>query len=283
MPTQYNGIASRITLPGTLTIASMSGSGTNPTLVTFTTPHGLTTGDTIDLFNIDGNTAGNGTWPATVTSGSQISIPVTGNGTYTGILPGQGRPITFGSTFQVPSDGDLISASNNNAPPESLGDRSAVLLLATGAYKLVNINIQGANDPAVATTWGTVTSSTTSWTAGTSIALPAIPVQKNDFVEVSLTTAAALVSSGFVSVSIGMALFAPGTTGTFSKIAGSGSYLAQPNITALNLHGIVGVLSTGNVVFCVGQEVNSATSATTSLGGDHTFIFKLWRPTGVNQ
>lgn len=281
MGTQYNGISGNITLPGLLTVSSMSGSGTNPTLVTFTGAHGLTTGDRIDLYDIDGNTAANGEWSVTVTSGVQISIPVTGNGTYTGLFPGVGRPLTFGSTFQIPSDGDLISGSNNNVAPEALADRTAFLYTTAGFYKIVQQVVQGANDPTIAVTWGTISSSTTSWTAGTSLAT-LISLHSGDIVELSLTTAAALVSAGMVTVSFGAAMFAPGAVGTFSKVIWSGQPLFQPNISAMNLRALYNVPSTGNGTFCIGHEASVATSSVSSFGGDHMFVARVWRPTGLS-
>lgn len=56
----------------------------SPTTVTTSVPHGLTTGDTVDIVGVTGNTNVNGQHLITVTATDQFTIPVSGNGAYTG-------------------------------------------------------------------------------------------------------------------------------------------------------------------------------------------------------
>jgi hypothetical protein len=65
----------------TYTVQSTSGTGSNPTTITTTTNHTLTTGQTITLSGVTGNTAANGTWTITVTGSNTFTIPVTSSGT----------------------------------------------------------------------------------------------------------------------------------------------------------------------------------------------------------
>jgi hypothetical protein len=56
---------------------------TNPIVITTSAPHGYVTGDTVFHRGIGGNTAANGTFTITVTSPTQYTIPIQGNGAYT--------------------------------------------------------------------------------------------------------------------------------------------------------------------------------------------------------
>jgi hypothetical protein len=56
---------------------------TNPIVITTSAPHGYVTGDTVFHRGIGGNTAANGTFTITVTSPTQYTIPIQGNGVYT--------------------------------------------------------------------------------------------------------------------------------------------------------------------------------------------------------
>jgi len=64
-----------------LTVQSTSGTGTTPTTITTTTNHTLTSGQTVTLSGVTGNTAANGTFTATVTGPTTFTIPVTSSGT----------------------------------------------------------------------------------------------------------------------------------------------------------------------------------------------------------
>jgi hypothetical protein len=64
-----------------LTVQSTSGNLVSPITITTTTNHGLTTGQTVTISSVTGNTNANGTWTATVTGLNTFTIPATGNGT----------------------------------------------------------------------------------------------------------------------------------------------------------------------------------------------------------
>jgi hypothetical protein len=62
-----------------------SATNTNPVVITTQDDHGLATGESISIAGVTGNTAVNGaTFPVTVLSATKFSIPVAGNGPYTG-------------------------------------------------------------------------------------------------------------------------------------------------------------------------------------------------------
>lgn len=64
-----------------ISISSTSGTGVNPITITTSTNHGFTTGQTIVVSGVTGNTNANGTWTITVTGANTFTIPATGNGT----------------------------------------------------------------------------------------------------------------------------------------------------------------------------------------------------------
>jgi len=67
-----------------LNVQTTSGNGVSPITVTTTTTNTLTTGQTVLISNVTGNTAANGTWTITVLNNTQFTINATGNGTYAG-------------------------------------------------------------------------------------------------------------------------------------------------------------------------------------------------------
>lgn len=64
-----------------LTVQSTSGNLVTPITITTTTNHGLSTGQTVTISGVTGNTNANGTWTITVTGLNTFTIPATGNGT----------------------------------------------------------------------------------------------------------------------------------------------------------------------------------------------------------
>lgn len=68
----------------TLTVSTVSGNGVSPIQVTTTATNALTTGQTVVISGVNGNTAANGTFVITVLSNTQFTLNgTTGNGTYT--------------------------------------------------------------------------------------------------------------------------------------------------------------------------------------------------------
>lgn len=62
------------------TVQSTSAGGSNPTIITTTTNHNLSTGQTVTMSGVTGNAAANGTWTVTVTGSNTFTIPVTSVG-----------------------------------------------------------------------------------------------------------------------------------------------------------------------------------------------------------
>lgn len=56
----------------------------NPIVITTSVAHTLNTGDRVTIAGVDGNTAANETWSVTSLTATTFSVPIAGNGTYTG-------------------------------------------------------------------------------------------------------------------------------------------------------------------------------------------------------
>lgn len=78
-----NAIAQDTILANHLGNGSITGA-TNafPIVLTTSVAHGLTTGETVNISGVTGNTAANGTWVVTVLSSTTFSIPTVGNAAY---------------------------------------------------------------------------------------------------------------------------------------------------------------------------------------------------------
>jgi hypothetical protein len=297
MGTQYNGIPSRITLPGSVNISSMTGSGVNPIVANTASPHGLTTGDKVRLFDCIGNTAANGTWDCTVTGASQFTIPTTGNGTYSALLPGSVQPLTYGSTFQVISDGDLLSASNLNVAPEALGDRTALDIVSTGAWKLAATGSTGAESYTIATNYFTIV---TPSSPAAPFAFDSNPIftwsslQLTDLVDFEFNCqplTGALIPGDQLYLSVGATSFVPGSSaGTPTRIPNIGATVGSvgcAEATApVTIKGQFRPTVNGNTSFYAMAKSNhggGSVSVTVTLTTAWSFRYRVWRPTGVPQ
>jgi hypothetical protein len=65
-----------------LSISTTSGTAVSPITITTTAPNTLTTGQTVTISGVTGNTNANGTWTVTVLNNTQFTISATGNANY---------------------------------------------------------------------------------------------------------------------------------------------------------------------------------------------------------
>jgi hypothetical protein len=140
MGNPYNGNSANISYPLSLNITGISGSGLF-ILITTASSHHFATNDVVE---IQGTTfssgAANGTWAITVTGVTQFSIPV--SGVYgSGSSGGTVQSLAMSPQITLMSDStDPLNAAHLNPPWESLADRTQALSLATGAWKIAQIN-----------------------------------------------------------------------------------------------------------------------------------------------
>lgn len=131
---------STIPILGTSTAAWMaiaSSTNSSPIVMHTSSPHGLSTGDNVEVAGHTVNTAANGVWQVTAITGTIISLNGSiGNGV--GTATGNVQTITVDPAFTLPSDGDLVTASSVNTFAEGAANLAPWLYLRTGKYRLAD-------------------------------------------------------------------------------------------------------------------------------------------------
>jgi hypothetical protein len=311
MPTTYPGTPGNISgsLPAAIAVTSTSNS--NPVIVTTSAPHGLTTGDVVDL---TGNVSGdqrNGVWKVTVTGGSTFTIPFNGTG-FAGGASGTVQPLKLAGPIQQPVDGDAATASSGPAAIDttidSLSDRTAFLGVATGAYKLAQVSIVSfaslslgtwAAQTAGAITAGQLvqfTAQSVTWntnlgpTGVTPVAanpptFSFLNVSAGDYVSFAMETVA--ISDANILLLLAHAFITP--TGVpawpaaYTTINLSSRFIAAGTTVNVRLAGFVASAFSGTMFLQpIAKALTTATQSYT-LEGDTTLTVELWRPTSMVQ
>ena len=239
MSSQYNGIPEDITLPGTVAVSAAS--DLTPIQVTTGTPHGLQTGDMVQVREVQGNTAANGVYEVSVVDGSNVLlVDSVGNGAYT--TGGTIQQLGFGSTFQIPSDGDTFDAAAFNVAYEALADRTALLAQAQGTFKFLTTVVQTNNDGGTAqtATWGGSTNLPQStWTKyATLYTLSGGFIQHGDLLDIEFTgsglwTNAAGNTSDRVVMGLATAYYVPGgSPGAAVMMTGAAQAISMVSATS---------------------------------------------------
>jgi Ubiquitin-activating enzyme E1 FCCH domain len=159
MSTQYQGNPANVSGELTRLISAMTGNGVL-IAVTTSVPHFYSTGDSVTIRNVLGNTAANGTWTITVTGSTTFTLNgSTGNGAY--ISGGSVTDLMLLPPIPVPSDGDASPVASVNVAIEGLADDIQAtwvefLGFANGfASQLQDITIRNWNPIAINDTTGT--------------------------------------------------------------------------------------------------------------------------------
>ncbi len=116
-------------MPTTITgnVAIASSTNASPIAITTAEPHQLSTGNSVNITAHLINTAANGTWTITVTSGFSFTLNgSTGNG----VGGATGYVTTYPASFPVPSDGDPDAAASVIAAFQALANQVGFLNLA---------------------------------------------------------------------------------------------------------------------------------------------------------
>lgn len=299
MSTAYDGIPSNLSggLPTPVNI--FSSTNTTPITITTATPHGLITGDLLQVNGHQVNTSANGLWTGLVTSPTGVTlVGSTGNGV--GGATGTTFNMGFGASFQIPSDGDPAIAASVNVGFEANGDRTALLASCVGSYADLGI-VSGPVDPATpfaSNPWGSHTfSSTNVWEAVTTTPSPAFT--KADFfnggdvldITFSLGASTQSVTTGYVYLGMFYEFRASSGTSPVSQtyIPGSGLLLANPEGTPLNANCAT---LTGKLVVPTGKTTldlyiyamyDDVASTTLDLIGPYNPAIRIRRPTGFRS
>lgn len=300
MSTPENGLPQNVItyLPTPMNIQSSGAyaAGVTAVVVSGTIPASTTTGDWVDIQGHQVDTSVNGIWPITVLDNTTFTIPVAsiGAGTATGTV----NLLSTGTTMAVPSDGvDSEDAASVNGPFEALADRTAWLMLQTGAYKLAalqsvafsNDSVGSSNFTAIAgaaNTWGSV------GVTGAPSGYPLIvPVVNGDILEVNaFGVAAPLFAAGLTQlrVGIGFETYVPGgAAGAYTKLVGVPLQCSSTNSPLQPFSMSACIFAGGSTIIRISfgflWSGTGVASSPLQIYNDCGFVAKLWRATGKLQ
>ncbi len=113
----------------------------NPIVISTTAPHGLTTGDTVTIYNVGGNTAANGTRTITNVDTTHFSIAVAGNNNYT-----SGGRVAVDMAINAATNATPIKITTVGNHRLTTGDRVTVYNVAgnTAANGAWNVTVTSA-------------------------------------------------------------------------------------------------------------------------------------------
>jgi hypothetical protein len=144
-----------------------------------------------------------------------------------------------GPGYSIPSDGDAIAAASVNGALEALGDRTALLCVATGPLKVLTSDVAVIDDGAIqtdpASPLATLAAPSTWYVVTTLLNWVRAGIQPTDTIEIDVTgTALFTTFSGhdLVFLSLFAAFYAAGASGgTPAKLFGSSVTLSYGSTT----------------------------------------------------
>lgn len=303
MPSTYRGLPGNTSGNLPATIAIHSSTPATPVQIAVLTPHGLITGDVVNIYGHQVNTVANGQFTITVTGAFTFSLNGTvgiGVGGATGTI----QPLTVPS-FTIPSDGDALNAASVNVAFESDADRSSWLVTNTGSWKNRVSQGLGSNlgavrhlDNYVGATWGQiVVSSTNVQTMASGSTLP-IQVTNDavagDLLELQLDSTANWLGSsspsGGMFISMMFATSEPGgSLSSYAPVPAGAKWFLPGSVSTnqripFTLRGYVEGLA-GPLVWIgvAGLVPTGGGTGEVDLLGDYFLTARLWRQTGAPQ
>jgi hypothetical protein len=297
MSTQYNGNAANVSanLPTAINIAFST--ATNPIVIGTSVPHGLTTGDTVDISGHQTNLPANGVNVATVAGLTSFSIPVNGTASSPGGATGTVQSLGYGVTFPVPANGDRGDGPSVAIGEAALGDRTAFLLRSTGQYKLASILTSSFQyGPSPSRVFATIPYAGSGWSFPTaSGGAPWAPINftgqgaivTGDIIEVTLLTNYSVANLASIQFALALDIFPPG--GSPSWTSANNAWAANLVDTGASLQaGAISLTQTmiagssGNLAINLGAQFFN-TSIAVSLVDCFSAVAKVWRPTLAPQ
>lgn len=293
MPAAYNGQPGSIlgSLPAKINISSSTSVTGSPIVLQTASPHGMTSGDYVDVQGHNTNIFANGRWPISVVDTTHVllvgSLGFTGDaGGATGTVCSLG----IGPTFAVPSSGDNRNAASvGPGLKNGAGDRSALLALQVGQYKQLKPQAQDVEDTTGQAQWLGFASFVTQgvWTQIHSFN-NITGLEPGDILDVDLSLGGIVASSSNL---LYLALWITtnnGSAGTTNAIPGSSKYVGTAGTTAATA---ISTTLTGRVTLTNSDESNynvvlygmtqsgSPGGVTVSFIGDYLLRHNIYRPT----
>lgn len=281
------GNAANVTTPLTATVSSLSNNGGGLIRVATSAAHLFGPNDRVLM----AASPATGFFNINVIDSTHFDLQ---GSTFTTTGTGTAIDVSLTPQIQVPTDGDTFSLqlSGMLSALQALCDRTQFLQTKNAAYRLVSITEFGANIGTAATTWGSLTTTDTSFhtipAVGGGVTLPwtVAGIEANDFIEILFTSTAFLTmgATGWYELSMGFAV----TSGspTFAKVPKSGIILPFNTGIAINLATPVAVNAAFQAANAGTLNLNPAAtcaisnSSTIILEGDVNALVKVWRPAG---
>lgn len=287
MSTQENGIASNVSRPTSVAIASTTVAVATPIVVTTSAPHLLTTGDTVFVRGVLHDIPANGVFVVTVIDATNVSLDGSvGSGAGGAEIGATIQSLGFNSTFAIPADVvDALNAASVNVAFEALADRTALLGKQFGRYYLVDHNVSKADDDTDASWSSTVCTGAGAWGAlNTPAQVEIIGARTGDLIEIQFNATYSITSGGTHAPKIALGWQA-GLLGTPSKLLSSAAWLAPGSAVTdsgtAHIGGLFAVPSSpsGLDYVTVLAYYWSASGPTLDFLGDYNLSAKLWRAT----
>lgn len=283
MSTTYKGVAGNVTAGASVSILNSAHS--TPIGVTTSAPHGLTTGDVVDIHGHQVNTAANGNWAVVVANSTQFSlVGSAGNGV--GAATGTVDSLAFNQTVQEPSDGDAATASSVNNAPMYNADQSAALLGSVGKWKLVDMVAVQRDFSGLVTSWTTINTTAANTWVQSSPAFETIcsNVQIGDIVELEYHVNVSGGTSGqFYALSLWSTNQAPGASLSPVRVPAAGHEWYQTTGSGepipVAMKAFITATATGLMQFALYGMTNNSSADTIIAYDDMQAIAKVWRPT----
>ena len=270
---------------------------TNTTPIEVTTAaHSYGTGDRVEIEGAEDPNAA-GVWNVTVTSSTEFTLDGS-VGTLAGGAFGTASNWTILPNTTIPSDGDLVDATNANTPVENALNLGAYPPLVNARWRIVDIYNERVEDttPVTNTTWSTTTPGTAVyafaqnnpvWGPGTGGESPGVaPIfMTGDCLDITFTMQLTYAAAGVLGA-IALAISPDGSS--VDLVPGSSMVLPTAGLNqCLTLHGRVyaadfaGTYDVPGVLFYVGVVVyGNAANPTYSMHGAYGLTIVHLRSNG---
>lgn len=281
---------------GSARIQIDSTTNASPIKVKTTVNHGYGAGDRVEIEGADDPGAA-GVWNITIVDADEFTLDGS-VGTLVGGAVGTVSNFTILPSATIPSDGDLVDATNANTPVENALNLGAYPGIVNARWRIVDVYNARLDDstPVANTTWSATTPSTAawSWAQNSPVWIPGVgeapgvaPIFiDGDFIDIEFSTTLAYTSAG---VNAGIAIAISDDNTNIFPLKGSAMVLPAAGLTnaCLVLSGRVyatdfspAFVAPGHV-FSVGIALygNVAGPAVT-LSGAYSFVMKHYRPNG---
>ena len=310
MPSNYRGLPANVFYLGPVGVSDCISALSGAAIQVTATGHGMTSGDTVDLTEIQGTIEANGQFIVTVVDVNNFTIPVAFVNAYT--TGGNCAPLTYLVTSAAISDGDAEDAASVAADVSVCVDRTAAALVVTGKYKLAQLYydqffddnaplgntsatpwIQSGTPGQIGSNWALVNGSPIAgaaparwpWSGNPTT----IDVQPGDLVEVRFEFSfqgEPGTSGHYAAMALAITNTAPGAATNYKIQPGSKQFvmnLTPFSVYPTSLGCMFAAFAHGPITVALAGTVTNNSTDTFELTDGYSMTINVWRPTTVPQ